>query len=317
MTDARNIERLPVGEIVIPEGRRQCQEDKVKDLADSMRQLGLLSPIVVRMLDDEHQLVDGLHRLTAAQALGWQEIDCRIVEADDRRARMIEIAANLHRAELIVLERAEAINEWVRLADQEPQEIFAQVAQKIGRGRPEGGQSAAAREIGVDRDAVRRAQKIAALPAEAKVTARHLDLADNQTALLKAAKSEDPVASLQQHGKRRRHTPEELSRRRTKTAEAEKVPARASDMQDALNRVATMLIDALGDRIAELVSVLETVTATALAKALREGRPELFNQGHHEERPPEPSPKVLYEGVQPLRRRRNESRPEHRPRTYS
>jgi hypothetical protein len=126
------------------------------------------------------------------------------------------------------------------------------------------------------------------LPAEAKTTAHELRLADNQAALLKAAKSEDPVASLQQHGKRRRHTPEELSQRRTKTAEAEKVPARASDTQDALNRVATMLIDALGDRIAELVSVLETVTATALAKALRARRPGLFGHGDHEELP-EPS----------------------------
>ena len=97
---------------------------------------------------------------------------------DDRHARMAEISENLHRAELTALEEAEQVTEWIRLVEELRQEISAQSAQKSGPGRPAGGLSAAAREIGVNRDAARRAQKIAALPTEAKAAARELGLSD-------------------------------------------------------------------------------------------------------------------------------------------
>jgi ParB-like chromosome segregation protein Spo0J len=269
MTEDWNIQSLPVGEIMIPDGRRELQRAKVDTLRGSMQRLGLQSPIGVRMVDGKPYLVYGLHRFCAAQDLEWDSIHCRIFEGDDRRARMAEISENLHRAELTALEEAEQVAEWIQLVEELRQEISAQSAQKSGPGRPEGGQSAAAREIGVDRDAVRRAQRIAALPAEAKAAARDLGLADNQAALLKAAKAQDPVLSLHQRVKQRRHTSEEQSLTRA-----------------AIDRVATKLIAALSDdELSGLVPDLEIFTTAALAKALRARRPELFDQA--EERPPE------------------------------
>ena len=280
MNNARNIECLAIDEIVVPEGRRHVQENKVKDLADSMALIRLLEPIKIRMQNDKPHLIDGLHRLSAARTLGWLEIDCEVVEADDRRVRMMEIAANLHRAELVQVERSEAITEWVRLAEEARDEFSAQAAQKLGPGRPEGGLSAAEREIGVDRHAIRRAQKIAALPIQAKAAARELGLADNQAALLKAAKSRDPVTVLQQHASRKRHPPEAVAERRA---------SRAS----ALDRVSTLLIEKLGDRIAELVMELETITTGALVNALRERCPELRDTGHNDGLAGEQSDQVL------------------------
>jgi len=269
MTEARKIESLSIKAIVVPAGRRHVQEDKVAELAHSIELTGLQQPIKVRMQADEPHLIDGLHRLSAARALGWPDIDSEVVEADDRRARMIEIAANLHRAELNELERAEAITEWVRLAEEERKLISAQLAQKLGPGRPEGGQSQAARELGAPRDAVRRAQKIAALPEGAKAAARDLHLANNQAALLRAAKSEDPLAALQEHASRSRHVPEAVTIRRAMQA-------------DALDRVATMLIERLGDEIAEIVLDLEAITTAALVKVLRERCPDLPDTGHND-----------------------------------
>jgi ParB family chromosome partitioning protein len=210
---------------VIPDSRRELQRAKVDTLAKSMQRLGLQSPIGVRMVDGTPRLVYGLHRLWAArEVLEWDRIDCRIIEGDDRHARLVEISENVHRAELTALEEAEQVAEWIRLVEELQQEISGQSAQKFGPGRPEGGLSAAAREIGVNRDAARRAQAIDRLSAEAKATARDLGLADNQAALLKAAKSPDPVLSLHQRIKQRRHTPEELALRRTKRAEQQKDP---------------------------------------------------------------------------------------------
>src|SRR5205823_1672557 len=117
-------------EIRIPDGRRELQWAKVDTLAGSMDRLGLQSPIGVRMVDREPHLVYGQHRYCAAQVLRWESIDCRIIEGDDRRARMAEISENLHRAELTALEEAEQVTEWIQLVEELRQEISAQSAQK-------------------------------------------------------------------------------------------------------------------------------------------------------------------------------------------
>ena len=79
--------------------------------------------------------------------------------------RLWEIAENLHRCELTVLERSEHIAEWVRLTEEKQAAVSAQLAPKLsargrsGEGRPESGINAAVRELGVE-----RTQALAARP---------------------------------------------------------------------------------------------------------------------------------------------------------
>jgi hypothetical protein len=80
--------------------------------------------------------------------------------------RLWEIAENLHRSELTVLERSEHIAEWVRLTENKGAQV-AQVSAKGGRGI-EGGLSAATRELGIDRTEAQRSAKIDSLTAEVK-----------------------------------------------------------------------------------------------------------------------------------------------------
>jgi hypothetical protein len=90
----------------------------------------------------------------------------------------LRIAENLHRAELIALERDEHIAEWIRLSELKTQDLSAQVASKgpyksgEKAHRPEGGVRAASRELGIDRDDASRVTKIAGLSEEAKQAAR-------------------------------------------------------------------------------------------------------------------------------------------------
>src|SRR5690606_34136961 len=137
--------------------------------------------------ESEVHLVAGAHRLAAAKKLGWEDIDCVLVNMDEIDRKLWEIAENLHRSELTAKERAEQIAEWVKLAEEKrkrQQEISAQLAQKKnGRGRPESGVAAASRELGMKRDTVRRAVKIAGMSDEAKEAAEQAGLADNQSAL--------------------------------------------------------------------------------------------------------------------------------------
>ena len=102
--------------------------------------------------------------------------------ATDVEARLWEISENLHRAELSALERAEQVNEWLKLTESKPKELSNQVGSKVAndgtrRARPEGGKRAGAREIGVNREAADRAGKIAAISPEAKEAAREAGLA--------------------------------------------------------------------------------------------------------------------------------------------
>jgi hypothetical protein len=111
-------------------------------------------------------------------------IECNVFEGDDDDARRWEIAENLHRSDLTVLERSEHIAEWVRLTGDIPDS--AQVAPKLssrgraGEGRPESGINAAVRELGIDRTEAQRAVKINALSDAAKDAAVRRRLRNTQ-----------------------------------------------------------------------------------------------------------------------------------------
>lgn len=107
------------------------------------------------------------------------------------RARRWEISENLHRADLTTLQRNEQIAEWIRLTEEQAADgISAQVAPKIGRGRPAAGINAASRELGIERTEAQRAIKIDGIAPAAKEAARAAGLENNQSALLKVAQAE-------------------------------------------------------------------------------------------------------------------------------
>ena len=119
----------------------------------------------------ERYLVIGLHRLEAMKQLGKTTIPCFILEGDERDARMCEISENLHRADLEPVEYDEQVAEWGAFLFQEAQLISGCTRlHPIGRGRPKGGISEAARKLPVKRKThaakrknVARAVKIASI----------------------------------------------------------------------------------------------------------------------------------------------------------
>jgi ParB family chromosome partitioning protein len=154
-----------------------------------MNQIGLRMPISVRERNGSFQLVAGRHRLEAATKLGWNRIDA-VVMHDKLDRRIWHNAENLDRAELTVLERAEAVTQRAN----DVAEKVAQSAQRGGRQPHDKGVSKAAKAIGVSRDDVRRSKKIAAISPKAKEAAVEAGLADNERALLKVASESSPKA---------------------------------------------------------------------------------------------------------------------------
>jgi ParB-like chromosome segregation protein Spo0J len=147
--------------------------------------------------DGRFALVAGRHRLEAFRVLGEERIPATVLELSDVDARLWEIAENLHRVELSITQRMEQVAEYARLVEEKREaEQAAQLAHPDPRYEKRG-DSAAARDLGISRDEVRRARAIASLPEETKQAAREAGLDDNQSALLKAAKAETPVKQIE------------------------------------------------------------------------------------------------------------------------
>lgn len=178
------IEKVAIESIVVGSSRRALDSGAVDTLAASMEKIGLKTPITIRSNNDEMAiLVAGAHRLAAAKKLGWDTIDCFILDCTADEAEMWEISENLHRAELTVLQRSEQVDRWIFLADKVRQ---VGAVSKGGRGN-EGGVRKAARDINITDQEARRSRKINSLTPEAKKAAQERGLDDNQSALIAAA----------------------------------------------------------------------------------------------------------------------------------
>lgn len=101
-------DRIEVAAITVGQRHRAVDEQRVLAMMESLNEIGLKTPISVRLLNDgeEVQLVAGLHRLEAARRLNWRDVDIRIEEGDNLDAELWEIDENLMRAELSPSERA-------------------------------------------------------------------------------------------------------------------------------------------------------------------------------------------------------------------
>jgi DNA modification methylase len=86
-----------ISEIVLNNNRRKVDDGKVKELAESIKQLGLINPITV---NSDNVLIAGNHRLEAFKLLGKDEIEVSILDLNTLLAELAEIDENLVRNEL-------------------------------------------------------------------------------------------------------------------------------------------------------------------------------------------------------------------------
>jgi ParB/RepB/Spo0J family partition protein len=102
-----SVELIPVANIVTGLNNRTVfKQDKLQDLADSMRAHGLAQPITVRPWGSGFQLVAGERRWRAAQILGWETIPALVRDLDDRAARSITLIENSHREDVDPIDEA-------------------------------------------------------------------------------------------------------------------------------------------------------------------------------------------------------------------
>ena len=84
--------------------RESFDKEKIKELADSIKESDLIQPILVRESGETYQIIAGERRWRAFQFAGLKEIPCIIREADDLEARELSLAENWHRLNLGTME---------------------------------------------------------------------------------------------------------------------------------------------------------------------------------------------------------------------
>lgn len=95
--------------------RRIFREEALTELAESIRQHGILQPLSVRRVGTSYELIAGERRLRAAQMAGLTEIPCIVMSMDDKESGMAALVENLQRQDLDFIEEALGIS---RLLDQ-------------------------------------------------------------------------------------------------------------------------------------------------------------------------------------------------------
>ena len=83
------------------------------DLSYSIKEKGLLQPILVRNIQLHYEIIAGHRRYEACKKLGWRKIICHIVELDDREAYEVALIENIQRKTLNPIEEAEAYKKYV------------------------------------------------------------------------------------------------------------------------------------------------------------------------------------------------------------
>lgn len=87
--------------------RRHFDPQQIEELAASIRERGLIQPLVVRKVDGHYELIAGERRLRAVTSLGQTTVKVVVHEATDQEVAELALIENLQRADLTPLEEAE------------------------------------------------------------------------------------------------------------------------------------------------------------------------------------------------------------------
>jgi len=152
--------------------RTVFDEDGLNNLADSIRADGVITPIIVRKIEGGFfQIISGERRWRASREAGLDELPARIVDVDDKTARIIAMIDNLQRDDFNPIDEARGYKSIMEKDDMTQEEV----AQRVGKSRP----------------AVANSLRLLQLPAELIQLIKDKKLSSGSARALLALKSEE------------------------------------------------------------------------------------------------------------------------------
>ncbi len=131
---AQGATELPIEEIAPDRNqpRKVFDEESLQELANSVREHGVLQPILVRPTDDGYMIVAGERRWRAARLAGLTSVPVNIRELTDSEAMSVALVENLQREDLNPIEEAEGYRKLSEATGWTQE----QIARHVGRSRP-------------------------------------------------------------------------------------------------------------------------------------------------------------------------------------
>lgn len=148
--DGKNYFSCPIEEIKpnSEQPRKKFSVERLEELAASIREKGIIQPLVVRKLLEHYEIVAGERRWRAAQKAGLREVPVVILDVSDDAALEIALIENIQREDLNVIEQAEAFHSLIEKFHLSQEEM--------------------ARRVGKDRSTVANSLRLLKLPVEIK-----------------------------------------------------------------------------------------------------------------------------------------------------
>ncbi|MFQ5666779.1 MAG: ParB/RepB/Spo0J family partition protein [Candidatus Binatia bacterium] len=172
--------------------RRTFPEESIEELAESIRQKGMLQPLIVRRTKAGFELIAGERRLRAAQRLGMEHIPVTVRDATDGEMLEVALIENIQREDLNPLEEARA---YRRLIDE-----FKLT------------QEAIATRVGKDRSTIANTLRLLQLPREIQTDIEHGTLSAGHARALAGAGSDATKVRLAREVVSRRLTVRDTER---------------------------------------------------------------------------------------------------------
>ncbi len=113
--------------------RRKFNEDQLQELADSIKQFGVLEPLLVQDRDNHYEIIAGERRWRASKLAGLKEIPVIIKNYTEQEIFEISLIENIQRADLTPIEEAKAYKRLTEEYGLKQDEI----AERVGKSRPE------------------------------------------------------------------------------------------------------------------------------------------------------------------------------------
>ena len=132
--ESSRVQFLPA-EAIVPNPNQPRQEfdpEGLQELADSIREVGILQPLSVRRQGSSYELVSGERRLRAARLCGLREVPCILLSVDEERSSLLALVENLQRRDLDFWEEAVALDKLIRTFHLSQEEA----ARRLGRSQP-------------------------------------------------------------------------------------------------------------------------------------------------------------------------------------
>lgn len=222
---------LPINEIIPnkEQPRKTFDEEALQELADSIRQHGVLQPLLVRpMTTGGYQLVAGERRWRASRLAELKEVPVIIKELSDTEAMEIAIIENLQREDLNPIEEAEGLQALIDKCDYTQE----QVAVSVGKSRP----------------AIANALRLLRLPVEVREMTKNGDISAGHARALLAFNNQAIMLEVANSIVSNKLTVRDVEKLAKRPAASEQKP-KAKRRDSFYDEVELSLTEALGRRV--------------------------------------------------------------------